>query len=1412
MRRWSVRSTILTALACAALLVVGVGAASAYEGTSGGWYWQNPLAQGNSLNDAAVTAAGAIAVGDAGVVFTSADGGASWTRRSSGRRGSLRVVDFVNVSTGWAAGDGGVIKTTNGGVSWQAQDLPGDGVYRFTDVSFVDASHGWACGSYAVAGGAAASRIVRTTDGGDTWTIAEQWIESASKAEVQLLMQVDFVNATTGWATGWGYTAALGDWGYVVLKTMDAGDTWSITRFGDGRAEISAMDFTTATDGWLATASLADYAPATIWRTTDGGGSWTAQTTRSGATITDLAASPAGECYVSGQTQGTSDWVGFVLHSSDDGATWTQEYAQKTVKPEAVAFASTTAIAVGDGALFLSRDATTGVWTQFAPGVRKNLTKVQFMDAKLGWAVGWKSTILRTTDGGRTWEPASVPSGISLEGIDMVTESVGWAVGCSGPQVPYADLGAGYGAVVLRTQDGGRHWKYRLNRTTSPGLAAVDFSDVNQGVAVGTNGVVVSTTDGGGTWWFRTIGTKTLRDVAFTDAMNGVAVGGQTEAVSGIGTIWMTSDGGVTWTDAKPEPAPSAPLRSILVDLAVGTLTVVGDNSQLYTGGGASWSYAAIAADEVVQDPPFSRFMDVGLCEIPATSQGLPDDANGWILGEDGAIWTRNGGAWRFPPTISSFAPVAAPVGTTVTLYGSGFTSVKPVTTTVTFQDANPVAATVISDAQLTAVVPAGAGLGKIAVTTSRGTGISVGRFTVTGAAPLKSVAEPASALREASAPTVAFFTPDSGPAGTSVTLTGSGFAGATEVAFNGVAAVFSVDGDLVIRATVPAGATTGSIAVTTPVGTGMSFAVFTVIPAPTITSFIPVSGPVGTSVTLIGANFTGATAVAFNGAAADFKVDSGTQITATVPPAASTGTISVTTPGGIGVSAASFTVLAPLPTITGFLPTSGPVGTVVTLSGSGFTGATAVAFNGAAAAAFTVVSDAQITATVPHGAATGAIAVTTPGGVATSATSFSVMAPAPTITSFLPTSGPAGTSVTLIGNGFIGATAVAFNGAAAVFMVDSATQITATVPLAATTGAITVTTPGGAATSATSFTVILAPVIESFTPTSGVVGTLVTLIGANFSGATAVTFNGAVAAFTVNNDLQITATVPAGATTGPISVTTPIGSCTSSASFTVTMGNHRLNHSGGSGQDNQLNSLAVVDWLNAWAVGDRGTILSFDRLAPDTTFAPTNGWLKTPLLSLTAGDGKSGVAWTRWIVDPPGINGDVEPPLGDWDSWPWQYCTTVTFNTVGEVPGTRHLIYYQSLDNVGNIELDPYWLKEGNYEVPLHVWMTVDSLGPQTYAPVPASVARGSRPAFIFWVNDDLSPKAKVTIVVKNARNETVKTLPLGWLATWQEFSAPISTWKCTLARGTYTFAVHAADQAGNSQAVLGSNTLTVR
>ncbi|MET4076348.1 IPT/TIG domain-containing protein [Hymenobacter sp. UYCo722] len=327
----------------------------------------------------------------------------------------------------------------------------------------------------------------------------------------------------------------------------------------------------------------------------------------------------------------------------------------------------------------------------------------------------------------------------------------------------------------------------------------------------------------------------------------------------------------------------------------------------------------------------------------------------------------------------------------------------------------------------------------------------------------------------------------------------------------------------------------------------------FAIAPGPgaTITSFTPTSGPVGTVVTLTGTNFTGATAVSINGTAAAFTVGSATSLTATVAAGTTSGLISVTTPAGTAVSAAPFLVGVP-PTIASFTPATGAVGSTVVITGTNFTAASQVTFAGINAPVYSVNSATQITVMVPIGAVTGTIAVTTPLGTGTSATSFTIPA-APAITSFSPTVGVPGTVVTINGNNFTGTTRVTFNGTVApVFTVVSATQITVTVPVGATTGLLTVTTPNGIAVSTTRFTVQV-PVITSFTPPSGPIGTQVTINGNYFTNTTQVTFNGVVApGFVVVSATQITVTVPAGATSGPIVVTAPLGSGTSATPFLI--------------------------------------------------------------------------------------------------------------------------------------------------------------------------------------------------------------------------------------------------------------------
>jgi hypothetical protein len=153
------------------------------------------------------------------------------------------------------------------------------------------------------------------------------------------------------------------------------------------------------------------------------------------------------------------------------------------------------------------------------------------------------------------------------------------------------------------------------------------------------------------------------------------------------------------------------------------------------------------------------------------------------------------------------------------------------------------------------------------------------------------------------------------------------------------------------------------------------------------------------------------------------------------------------------------------LRTVTAF----GKVGAKVMIIGSNLTGATAVSFNGTPATTFKVVSNTEMTATVPSGAGSGLVSVTTASGAVQSANPFLVT---PQITGFSPTSGPSGTQVVITGVSLLQTLNVSIGGTGAAFTIQSDTQITATVPGGTKTGHISVTTQGGTVTSTGTFTV----------------------------------------------------------------------------------------------------------------------------------------------------------------------------------------------------------------------------------------------------------------------------------------------------------------------------------------------------
>jgi hypothetical protein len=576
-------------------------------------------------------------------------------------------------------------------------------------------------------------------------------------------------------------------------------------------------------------------------------------------------------------------------------------------------------------------------------------------------------------------------------------------------------------------------------RSTSPPPASIQLSPSSSTIAAGSSQSYTAEAFDSGN---NDLGDITAQTTFSIDG-GGSCTGNSCTAPT-PGTYTVTGDDNGTKDTAQLVVQP-APVATIVLSPA-SAVTAAG-TPQTYTAEGYDSQNNDLG--DVTAQTTFS-ISSAGTCS--ANTCGSATNGSYTVTGNDGGV-TASAALDVVPPGLSSIvlSPTSATVGGGV---GQAYTAEGYNASNNDLGDVTP---------ETTFTVPAPA--------TCSGnlcSGDQTGGYTVTGS--IGSITATASLSVDAT-PSISSFTPQAGKAGTSVTVNGTDLDTAKSVTFGGVsAASFTASSTTQLTAVVPAAGVTGPIAVSTLDGTATSPTNFTM--KPSISSVSPTIGPVGTLVTITGGGLTGPTAVSFNGTPASFTGVSATTVTATVPPGATTGQISVVTPTGTAKSG-TFRVR---PAITSFSPASGTIGSSVVITGTAFTGATAVKFHGTAATSISVDSDTQITAAVPADTTTGTISVTTAGGTGTSATAFTVL---PEINSLSPPSAPTGTPATITGSGFNSVKSVQFNGVSAKYTRVSSTHITATVPKTATTGPVTVTTAAGVATSTLDFTVTTAAAIR---------------------------------------------------------------------------------------------------------------------------------------------------------------------------------------------------------------------------------------------------------------------------------------------------------------------------------------------
>ncbi len=624
----------------------------------GGWVWQNPLPHGERLYGSFADADTGWAVGAHGTVLKTIDGGESWEPQQSslGQDFGLSAVAAGDGETAWAVGDEGtVLRTLDGGQTWTSRGKGASA--HLSAVQVVDAKTAWA-GGLAVDG--RGGTVIKTVNGGDSWanlfnggiTVVDISARDAQTAWVSDLLSLErTVDGGASWATVTPIPGALVDY----VSAVDASLAWAVT--------------------FLPTGPGSRMTPApgigAVYKTADGGLTWTPQLKEDGRVYGKVAI-----------LDGRTAWVmhgAELLKTSDGGRSWVSQLSTTWGVANVAAVAPDTVYVFGSrGGLLRSSDGGLG-WTGTGGVGEFELSEVATVSAQIAWAVGrtvypeaFHAVVLRTTDGGTSWaaKREGLP-GYSEISISVLDGLAAWVVDR-------------YSGRVFRTEDGGASWRgvtqLRPTGYTGPRpLRGIKGFDRNKAWAFG-HGSLWETNDGGLNWAERSTLPYGLVQVA---AVNEQVIWAVTES----GNILLTEDGGTSWTlrgkGARIADTGSVSITAVDGQTAWALADSPGDFAILKTeNGGASWSgqlnrpkypSQVLAVDRqtlwvVGQRGSIVKSVDGGVSwreERSGTANGLAgigavDGQTAWAVGEWGTILkTTTGGRSPAPPVA------AAPPATT---------------------------------------------------------------------------------------------------------------------------------------------------------------------------------------------------------------------------------------------------------------------------------------------------------------------------------------------------------------------------------------------------------------------------------------------------------------------------------------------------------------------------------------------------------------------------------------------------------------------------------------------------------------------------------------------------------------------------------------------------------------------------
>lgn len=288
-----------------------------------------------------------------------------------------------------------------------------------------------------------------------------------------------------------GVAFALCSFAPPKVLAQDDGAGWRGGRQGEAGQDLNTVFFVNEKRGWAAGDG------GVLIRTTDEGRTWSRQSIGPDESVNDIFFLNKEDGYLLAANR--------IYVSEDGGETW-----RESARFPASAFG----------------------------GAEPELYSVRFTSKKRGWIVGSvsrrervvDSLVLKTTDGGASWERVSVPTKSELINLAFSGDKRGWIVGASG--------------VVLHTRDGGESWTLQDARTTAA-LYSVDFDNDKRGWAVGERGVILKTENGGERWRIvKSSSNATFLSVRFANNDKGWIVGRG-------GVILRTEDEGETWIEQE---------------------------------------------------------------------------------------------------------------------------------------------------------------------------------------------------------------------------------------------------------------------------------------------------------------------------------------------------------------------------------------------------------------------------------------------------------------------------------------------------------------------------------------------------------------------------------------------------------------------------------------------------------------------------------------------------------------------------------------------------------------------------------------------------------------------------------------------------------------------------------------------